>query len=189
MSEGLREHFLGWQCRIRQLAVREQGGRPSEGMRPKVTALDGRELARAITTVLVESEPDETIKLFRHIARKTEDPQSRYAEALQVLCAAHYQYPHNFSDAPTALFTPDSRLAAALLGLGRCMLHFEQFGQRYRLPCAVVELRPREAAFQVTYWHNFLFNPQLPPHVRILAFAPDWVKAEAAPGLEDVVLD
>ncbi len=28
----LRDHFLGWQCRLRQLAVREAGGRPSSGI-------------------------------------------------------------------------------------------------------------------------------------------------------------
>jgi hypothetical protein len=33
----LRDHFLGWQCRIRQYAVRHGGGRPSSGMRPSVS--------------------------------------------------------------------------------------------------------------------------------------------------------
>ena len=32
----LRDHFLGWQCRLRQLAVREAGGRPTSGMRPEL---------------------------------------------------------------------------------------------------------------------------------------------------------
>ena len=31
-----RDSFLDWQCRIRQVAMREEGGRPSPGMRPRV---------------------------------------------------------------------------------------------------------------------------------------------------------
>ena len=33
----LRDHFMGWQCRIRQHAVRTGKGRPTEGMTPTVT--------------------------------------------------------------------------------------------------------------------------------------------------------
>ena len=32
----LRREFIGWQCRLRQMAARESGGRPSSGMRPRV---------------------------------------------------------------------------------------------------------------------------------------------------------
>ncbi len=38
----IRDHFLAWQCRIRQMAMREQGGRPSPGMRPRVLTVAGR---------------------------------------------------------------------------------------------------------------------------------------------------
>lgn len=181
MNEDLRDHFLGWQCRIRQIAVREFGGRPLEGMRPRATRLDGREIAPAVTTVLVEAEPAQSTALFRHIARKTQDPGVRYNEALRVLSAAHYQHPGNFSDALTALFGLDSLVAKALLELKRCALVFEQFGQRYRLPCETVELARGDPAYEATYWHNFLFNPALPAAVRILAFEPDWAQAEASP--------
>ena len=37
-AQALRDEFIGWQCRIRQIAVREGGGRPSSGMRPRVVA-------------------------------------------------------------------------------------------------------------------------------------------------------
>ena len=30
---------------------------------------------------------------------------------------------------------------------------------------------------QATSWHNHLFNPNLPPAARILAFTPDWKHA------------
>ena len=64
-----------------------------------------------------------------------------------------------------------------------CTLEFEQFRQRYRIPCAVAELMPEEPPWQHTYWHNLLFNPTLPPRPRILAFAPHWAEAEADPAI------
>ena len=43
-SQNLRDHFLAWQCRIRQIAMRQDGGRPSPGMRPRVLNTAGREV-------------------------------------------------------------------------------------------------------------------------------------------------
>ena len=37
----IRDRFLAWQCLIRQTAMREQGGRPSPGMRPRVLDTSG----------------------------------------------------------------------------------------------------------------------------------------------------
>ena len=45
----IRDAFLGWQCRIRQMAVREHAGYPLPGMRPRLRGPDGRVLAEAIT--------------------------------------------------------------------------------------------------------------------------------------------
>ena len=33
-DEALRQQFMGWQMRIRQIAMREHGGRPLAAMRP-----------------------------------------------------------------------------------------------------------------------------------------------------------
>ena len=44
-AAALRREFLGWQCRLRQMAARESGGRPSSGMRPRVTTREGHEIA------------------------------------------------------------------------------------------------------------------------------------------------
>ena len=46
-ARALHQQFLGWQCRVRQLAVREAGGRPSAGMRPRVTTTAGEEISPA----------------------------------------------------------------------------------------------------------------------------------------------
>ena len=177
----LRDHFLGWQCRVRQHAVRQYGGRPSPGMRPRVAHIGGSELAAAMTVVLVEKGPGESTALFRHIVRKTHDPERRYRDALKALSSAYYQAPANFSDVMTALFAAQSALAGTLVSQARCVLEFEQFSQGYRIPCGVVALADDDPAYQATYWHNHMFNPVMPGAVRVLAFTPDWPRAAAHP--------
>lgn len=177
----LRDHFLGWQCRIRQHAVRKEAGRPSAGMRPRV--LDGKRavLAEAITVLIVPRDPADTIYRFRHLARRSYDPAERLQKAIETLAEAYFQRPREFSDQMTGLFGPESELAAWLLQSGGCLLEFAQFSQSYRLPCAVSELSLDDPAWQHTYWHNFLFNPAQPPGLRILAFSPHWAGAEVDP--------
>ncbi len=179
----LRDHFLGWQCRLRQMAVRQAGGRPTSGMRPEVRFAEADQPLGAITTLIVRREPHEATAQFRHLVRKTQDPAERYDAALETLAAAYYQRPQAFSDELTALFGPASDLADQLLAAGHCVLDFEQYSQRYRLPCAARNLGQDEPAFQATYWHNALFNPALPGGLRVLAFQPDWARAEAEPGV------
>ena len=177
----LRDHFLGWQCRLRQLAVREAGGRPSSGMRPEVRLSAAGPPLGAITTLILRREPAEATAQFRHMVRKTQDPAERYASALEMLAAAYYQRPREFSDQLTALFGPGSEIAEPLLAAGHCLLAFEQYSQSYTLPCSVRALAEDDPAYQATYWHNALFNPALPGGVRVLGFQPDWALAEAEP--------
>ncbi len=179
----LRDSFLGWQCRLRQMAVRQAGGRPTSGMRPEVRLAEADTPLGAITTLIVRREPREATAQFRHMVRKTQDPAERHDAALETLAAAYYQRPQEFSDELTALFGPAPGLADQLLAAGRCVLDFEQYSQRYRLPCAARNLGEDEPAFQATYWHNALFNPALPGGLRVLGFQPDWARAEAEPGV------
>ncbi len=183
-ARALRDHFLGWQCRIRQMSVRQHGGRPSPGMRPQVLPADPAKAAPdpvRITVLIVRREPEETTAEFRHMFRRTRDPRDRYNRSVQLLSAAYYQHPREFSDELTALFGPESALAAALVEAGRCRLVFEQYSQRYDLPCAVRELADTDPAYQATLWHNRLFNPNIPGNPRILGFKPDWSRAVADP--------
>jgi hypothetical protein len=179
----LHRHFLGWQCRIRQLSIRQAGGRPTAGMRPRVFLESDREASALaqITVLLIKREPQEMTAQFRHMVRKTFDPADRYDSALKFLAAAYYQRAEEFSDRMTALFGVDSDVARRLQDTGRCRLEFEQYQQHYRIPCAVRRLGRQHAAYQATYWHNSLFNAQLPGDVQILEFQPDWAKAEANP--------
>ena len=175
--ETLRRQFLGWQCRLRQIAMREDGGRPSEGMRPKVLSPDGRTLSEGTVVLLVRTDPAESSDFFEFQVRKNHDPNEVYQKGLTFLQSTHYHRANRFSDEMTALFLPESRLAALLAELGACRLDFRQFGQSYRLPCAVRAMAPREAAYRNTLWHNRLFNTRLSDDVRILGFKPDWTAA------------
>ena len=180
-NEKVRDHFVGWQCRLRQLAMRKDGGRPSEGMRPRLVLSDGKELSPGVVVVMVPREPEESTEFFRFQVRKTNDPKLIYDRGLQYLQATHFQSAKTFSDQMTAVFGAGSELAAAALAAGDCILEFAQFSQSYRMLCAVTELAEGDPAYQATLWHNRLFNPSLPNDIHILAFQPDWRSANADP--------
>ena len=177
--ETLRQQFLIWQCRLRQIAMREDGGRPSEGMRPKILSPDGDIISEGAIILLVRSDPAESTDFFEFQVRKNHDPNEVYQKGLTFLQSTHYHQANRFSDEMTALFLTESRLAALLAELRACRLEFRQFGQAYRLPCAVREMAPEEPAYRNTLWHNRLFNTLLSDGVRILGFEPDWTAAAA----------
>jgi hypothetical protein len=176
-AAALRDEFLDWQCRLRQLSARQAGGRPAAGMRPRLLSPRGDELATAIVVLIVEEDPADSTALFRHQYLKTNDPIERYEKIVEILAASYFRHPTAFSDVMTALFGPDSTVAAALLNHGGGILEFGQYAQAYRLPCKVAELATDDPFFQVTYWHNRMFNPNMPPGVRVLSFTPDWTHA------------
>jgi hypothetical protein len=176
-AAALRDDFVGWQCRIRQLSARQAGGRPLPGMRPRVASPHGHALSPGITVLLVETDPADSTALFKHQYLKTNDPIERYDKVLEILAGSYFQRPAGFSDVMTASFGPNAALAAQLLTHGGCVLEFEQYAQAYRLPCKVSELASEDAPYQATYWHNRMFNPTMPPGLRILSFAPDWPHA------------
>jgi hypothetical protein len=174
----IRDGFLAWQCLIRQAAVREEGGRPSPGMRPRVLDTAGRELAPALTLLLIPKEPEESTAFFRFQVMKTPDPRDVYEHALAYLQADYFQKPESFSDRLVTVLPADSSLAASLIAAGECILEFDQCRQRYRIPCEVRALKPGNAAREAAIWHNRLFNPSLPDTVQVIAFKPDWSSAK-----------
>jgi len=164
--------FLGWQCRIRQHAVRKQEGRPADGIRASVK-IDG-EFVGQIYTIINKQDSEEIIKEFRFMVQKTVDPKQRYENALKYLCEYHYQYPAEFSERMTALFALDSETAHRLIASDHCELTFFQANQRYVLHARAVLCDAESSDYQATYWHNHLFNPNLPGMVKIIGFNIDW---------------
>jgi hypothetical protein len=175
----LRDQFLAWQCRIRQIAMRQDGGRPSPGMRPRLLDPAGGELSPALTVLLLPRDPAESTDFFRFQAMKHTDPRDLYERALAFLQADYFQRPETFSDRLLAVLPEGSPLAAELIEQGRGALMFEQFSQVYCLPCTVRALKPGDAARDAAIWHNRQFNPALPETVHVVAFQPDWAQAKA----------
>jgi hypothetical protein len=178
-AKNLREEFLAWQCRIRQIAMRQDGARPSPGMRPRLLDQAGRDFVSALTVLMIPRDPYESTAFFRFQVMRSADPRELYESALGFLQADYFQQPASFSDQLLAVLAEDSKVAATLIADGRCILAFEQFSQGYRLPCAVSALQPGDAARDAAIWHNRLFNPALPETVHVVAFQPDWASATA----------
>ena len=183
VQQALRRGFLGWQCRVRQYAMREGGGRPSPGMRPALTLCGGEEPVGHVIVLMVQADPNETTAQLRHFAKRTHDPAERFNNALRFLSSSHYQKAESFAEELTALFGADSRLAERLTADGACTLGFEQNRQRFVLPCTVRELPDSHPYWQASYWHNKLFNPGLAGDARVLGFQPDWRQGIADPPL------
>jgi hypothetical protein len=175
----LRDQFLAWQCRIRQIAMREHGGRPSPGMRPRLLDRAGLELAPALTVLLLPLDPAESTAFFRFQVMRSVDPRDVYERALGYLQADYFQRPESFSDRLLAVLPENAEVAATLMAEPACRLDFEQFSQSFRLPCAALALRGDDPARQAAIWHNRLFNPALPETVHVVAFQPDWASASA----------
>lgn len=178
-EDALMKAFLGWQCRLRQLSVRNDEGRPSPGMRPTLR-VPGQN-ASEITVVIIKRDSDRWTSEFQHIFKRTHDPKERFEAALRYLQSSYYQEPLSFDDRLTAVFGMTATVPKQIAGRTDCMLVFEQFRQTFELPCKADRLEVEDPSFQATYWHNALFNPAMPAGVQIVSFHPDWSRAEADP--------
>ena len=177
----IQKHFLGWQCRIRQYAMRNDEGRPTAGMQPDVFLEDGKEVVSAVTLLLVPDLLQDSILQFRFMALKTQDPQERYKKAVQLLSASFYQNVENFSGLMTGVFSRSSETVNRLKKNQRCVLEFDFQQQKFRVPAGIKVLLKKNPKYEFTYWHNFLFNPHLSPDVIVLGFEPDWSDSTADP--------
>ena len=180
-NEQLRDSFLRWQCRIRQIAMRTHDGRPTSGMTPLVSSADGSTPVASVITVLCKRPEHSATMEFRHMARRTHDPAERRENALKFLAERYYQAASEFSDILTASFAPESATAETLLDHRQCRLAFEQFSQRFDVHCTVRRLSPNNPLREATFWHNLLFNPRQSGDCIILGFDPDWPKSRADP--------
>jgi hypothetical protein len=177
LPDELRNHFLTWQCRIRQIAMREQEGRPSQGMRPRVLDASGEPLSAGIIVLLVRDDSFESTEFLKFQVQKYNDPQDVYKKALIFLQSTHYHRAAEFSDEMTGLFSKGSELVQRMTGDEKITLKFSQFSQNYSIPCRTRLLETDEAAYQATLWHNRVFNPNIGSDIEIIGFLPDWDEA------------
>ena len=173
-ADRLRDAFLRWQCRVRQIAMRDGAGRPGAGMMPDLTLAGERAAMGQIVTVLCRAPGHSVTAELAHMVRRTNDPAQRRDAALRHFAAAYYQNARAFSDVLTATFPPGSPGAASIVAAGRCRLAFAAYSQGFDLDCAVRRLDRAHPLYQATWWHNLLFNPDLHRDTVILAFQPDW---------------
>ncbi len=179
LPDDLRNHFLTWQCRIRQIAMREAEGRPSQAMRPRVLDNNGDELSPGIIVLLVREDSFESTEFLKFQVQKYNDPQDVYKKALIFLQSTHYHRAAEFSDEMTGLFSKGSALVERMMADEKITLEFNQFSQTYKLPCRTRLLDIDEAAYQATLWHNRIFNPNIGAEIDIFGFQPDWDDAVA----------
>lgn len=180
-DDQMRGAFLGWQCRIRQIAMREHGGRPLPAMQPKAMKRSGEIILSSMTVLLVPRQPSEATAFLRFQVQKTPDPARSYEAALGYLQSEYYQDPQAFSNEMTAVFPPGSTAAASLIKAKRCLLEFSQWSQTFRLATAVREMPTSAPGRTFTLAHNRIFNPNLPADAEVLGFKPDWKTAQADP--------
>jgi hypothetical protein len=188
----LRDEFIAWQCRLRRRAMREAGGRPSPGMCPRAFDTSGDLISEAIVVLLARADSAAIAPLLEFQFKRTNDPLDRYEKAVTALSAEYYQRPANFTGVLSALFAGESSTVHRLLGRldvnrdvnndapmssSTCELGFQEANRGYRVPCDVELLSADDPLYRATYWHNALFNPNLPPDVAVLAFEPDWLHA------------
>lgn len=162
------QEFIGWQCRIRQYAVRKQEGRPSAAMRPNLY-ING-DLLGPITVNLIKEDPAEVTSEFQFIHRKTQDPKARYENGLKILCEYYYQRTNEFDHEITAIFALDSELAEKIVKSDDVELRFEQSSQSYSLKCNARIIPIGDEKYEASYWHNALFNPNMPGKVNVIGF-------------------
>ena len=178
---GLRDGFMRWQCRVRQIIMRENQGRPGEAIMPALTLPGADAPMGQIITVMSKAPQYSRTPEMRHLARKTNDPALRREAALTFFSETYYQRAAEFSEILSATFPPGSPGAARIREAGRATLTFAAYNQRYDLACRVWTLAEHNPLHQATYWHNLLFNPELAADTIILGFEPDWSCSTADP--------
>jgi hypothetical protein len=179
----LRLAFLKWQCRVRQIAMREAQGRPDDAITPAVILAGETEPLGHIITVMCKAPGHSVTAELEHMAAKTNDPAQRREQALRFLSASHYQKPDTFSDILTATFPPGSPGAATIRAAERVTLVFDAYAQRFDIAAKVWRLAEKNPLHAATLAHNRLFNPALPPGTEVLGFEPDWAASTSEPRL------
>ena len=171
----LRRQFFSWQCRMRQIVMRQHQGQPQSGVVP-TPIIDGQP-SPAIITVIVRTAEESQLSELQHIVRRSYDPGKRLKDCLKVFSECYYQDPDDFEDTICAVFQPNSRYAEQLLGAEELILDFYAYQQQFQLSVHPKLLGTEDRLFQETYWHNLLFNPAISQDCTIVGFRPDWSKS------------
>jgi hypothetical protein len=177
----MRKAFLKWQCRVRQVSMRDAEGRPDDAITPALYLPDSDEPMGHVITILNKAPGYALTAEMNHMFSKTNDPAQRRDQALRFFSASYYQKAAEFSDILTATFPPGSVGAAAIREAGSVRLVFDAYAQVFDLNCKVWRLADHNPLAEATIAHNRLFNPSLAPGTVVLGFEPDWAASTSDP--------
>ena len=107
-SNPLREKFIKWQCRVRQIAMRNNNGRPDDSISPVVLLPNEKEPVGKIITVLSKDIAFSRTPELKHLFKRTFDPLQRREKAIEFFSETYFQKHKEFSDILTATFQPNS---------------------------------------------------------------------------------
>ena len=182
VQEGvLRDSFLYWQCRVRQISMRDNMGRPDDSIAPALTLAGEMEPMCRVITLLSKVSQYSKMPEIQHIIKSTNDPEERRRKAVEFFSETYFQNTREFSDTLTAIFPPNSPGAKEICRAGTCTLSFAGYGQQFDIFCKVWALSSEDPGFQVSWCHNLLFNSRLHPEVEILCFEPNWGSSSGKP--------
>jgi hypothetical protein len=180
-NQVLRDYFIGWQCRLRQIAMRDYGGEPLPGLKPRVSTKSGEIIMPAMTVLLIERDPAASTVFLKFQVLRHNERQRTFETGVKFLGSDYYQSPDRFSDVLTAVFSKESEAAATMLRVREVLLDFGQFSQTFRMFCKVAGLRPNDPAREASLWQARVFNPDIPNDAIVLGLKPDWKSAVASP--------
>ncbi len=177
----LRLAFLRWQCRVRQVAMRDNAGRPDDAVTPALFLPAQDQPLGHIITVMNKTPGYSVLAEMKHMDAKTNDPAQKREAAMAFFSAGYYQGAAEFSDLLTATFPPGSPGAAQIREAGQVRLVFDAYNQKFDVSAKVWRLAAHNPLFQATIAHNRLFNAALPPDTEVLGFEPDWNASTSEP--------
>jgi hypothetical protein len=177
----LRLAFLRWQCRVRQVAMRENEGRPDDAITPALFLPEQDQPLGHIITVMNKSPGYSVLAELNYMDAQTNDPAQKREKAMTFFSAGYYQGAAEFSDILTATFPPGSPGAAQIREAGQIRLVFDAYNQIFDISAKVWRLAEHNPLSQATIAHNRLFNAAFPPDTEVLGFEPDWSASASDP--------
>ena len=85
------ERFIKFQCRARQMIMRDNFGKPDESIIPKLYLSDQKDPVCRIITLIHKLPEFSLLSELMHIAKKTNDPSQRREQAIKLLSSSYYQ--------------------------------------------------------------------------------------------------
>ena len=154
-SEVLQD-FLAWQCLVRQEAMRNGEGRPSEGMMARLLEPERCQDSRVVF-LLHRKDANAYVSQFRFIVQSCFDPKERRDRGLKILSSTYYQNSPMFRGVVTMVFPEGSAVAEVLCDVGRVRLLCCGGGHGFEVIGRVEKLEEGDALREGSLWHNRLF--------------------------------